>query len=336
MSLASGVNYSIIICTYNPDEELMVRCLNAVSRLNNEGLTLEVILVDNNSTDPLAGQAYIKNFLNTFDIRFMEVKKQGLRYARMAAIEAALGSYIVFFDDDNEPDANYIQVLSILNRDYPDVAAWGPGCVDVDFVNGIDEKLEKYATEAFQDRHEKSIVYSSKHSWQPFYPFGTGLCLRKDYLLEYITLAEQNKFTLTGRKGGQMTSGEDIQMVLFCISKGASAGVAPDLKLVHMVPTQRATFNYLKRLTYGTSVCYSTCVSEVFPEYIIEVENRVVDERKFIRRVMKKYIKLFFKPGPTKTFDLINYIGVVSGDYIVLNKTVPPTVTWVLKKLKAI
>jgi len=336
MSSIAPVDYSIIICTYNPDEALLRRCLNAVSRLDRQGLTAEIILVDNNSTAPLAERAYIDDFLKTAPARFLLVKKQGLRYARMAAIEAAQGAHIVFFDDDNEPNANYLQVLAGLNRDFPNVAAWGPGYVDVDFINGVSKDLENYAKEAFQDRHESAVSYSNQCSWQPCYPYGTGLCLRKDYLIEYLSLAELDKFTLTGRKGGAMSSGEDIQMVLFCVSRGGAAGVAPGLKLTHMVPAKRVTFDYLKRLTYGTSVCYSTSVSEVFPDYISEVKNRAVSERKFVKKVLKKYFMLFLKTKPEKTFDLINYIGVVSGDYLVLKRPVPSSITWVLRKLKAI
>ena len=336
MSSIGQVNYSIIICTYNPDEHLMMRCLTSVAALLCKGLTSEIILVDNNSTIPLADQAYVNNFLKTTHARFLSVKKPGLRYARMAAIEAAQGEQIVFFDDDNEPDVNYLQVLSGLNRDFPNVAAWGPGCIDVDFINGISKDLEGYAKKAFQDRHESTVSYSNQQSWQPCYPYGTGLCLKKHYLIEYLSLAEQEKFTLTGRKGGSMSSGEDVQMVLFCISKGAAAGVAPGLKLTHMIPAKRAAFGYLKRLTYGTSICYSTSVSEVFPDYIPEVKNRAISEKKFIQKVLKKYFLLSFSPDPKKTFDLINYIGVVSGDYLVLNRPVPSSVSWILKKLEAV
>ncbi|HEY0177200.1 MAG TPA: glycosyltransferase [Pedobacter sp.] len=335
MSLAVKVDYSIIICSYNPDEDLFIRCLNAVSRLSGSGLTMEVILVDNNSTVPLDGRAYIQDFLSKVPFtKLLLVREQGLSYARMAGIEEAAGADIIFFDDDNEPDTNYIEALTGLKTAYPNVAAWGPGCVDVDFISGIDEPLLGYARAAFQDRHEEAIVYSNQRSWQSCYPFGTGLCVKKAYLEEYISLVKQNKFTLTDRKGGQMSSGGDTQMVLFCISKGAAAGVAPELRLTHMVPAKRTTFDYLKKLAYGTGVCYSTCILEVFPEYLPDIEKKVVSERRFVNKTLKKYVSLFFKKKPDRTLDLITYIAAVSGDYMVLNKPVPALVKWVLKRLK--
>lgn len=337
MPLVGEVDYSIIICTYNPDAEVFARCLHAVSELNDDTLNLEVIIVDNNSTIPIAEQEYVQRFLKKLpDTKLLFVKEQGLSHARTAGVDASTGAYIVFCDDDNIPDIRYIQVLRDLNKRYPHVGAWGPGCVDVDFVSGIDQGLESYAKAAFQDRHEKAITYSNQRLWQACYPYGTGLCIQKKYLKEYISLQKQNKFTLTDRKGEQLTSGEDTQMVLFCISKGAAAGVAPDLKMTHTVPARRATFGYLKRLTYGTSVCYSTCVSEVFPDYILELKRRKVSKRRFITKTLEKYLLLFFKFKPKSTFALIAYIGAVSGDYMVLKEPVPAVVKWVLKKLKAV
>lgn len=337
MSLAAEPDFSIIVCTYNPDQDILSRCLNAIAALSTADLSVEVIIVDNNSTVPLAKEGYIQDFLSKIsDTKLLLVREQGLSNARMAGIEEAKGPNIIFFDDDNEPDVDYLQVLSALNRDYAGVAAWGPGCVEVDFVNGVSEKLKDYATRAFQYRHEEAVTYSNQRSWQPCYPFGTGLCLKKAFLEEYISLVKQDRFTLTDRKGGQMSSGGDTQMVLFCISKGAAAGVAPGLKLTHIVPAKRTTFDYLKRLAYGTSVCYSTCVAEVFPDYLQEVEKRVLNERKFSTKMFKKYVSLFFTSRPRKTLDLITYAGAISGDYLVLNKPVPPLVKWVLKRLKAI
>lgn len=89
MSLVNGLDYSIIICTYNPDERLLKRCLSAITQLDISGLRAEVILVDNNSTEPLSGLSYIKDFLTKKkETKFIEVKEQGLSYARMGGIAA--------------------------------------------------------------------------------------------------------------------------------------------------------------------------------------------------------------------------------------------------------
>jgi glycosyltransferase involved in cell wall biosynthesis len=338
MSLADNIEYSIIICSYNPDDRLLERCLAAVQLLNIGEFRAEIILVDNNSTIPLASLPYVSEFLKKMPYsKLINENIQGLNYARVAGIKASKGAYVVFFDDDNEPESNYLQELQELHQHYSNVGAWGPGNVKVDFVDGIiDPGIEIYEREAFQERQETHVTYANQRTWQSCYPFGTGLCLRKSYLNEYISLAEQGKFSLSDRKGNQLSSGGDTQMVLFCISRGAAAGVSPGLRLTHMIPGKRTNFDYLKRLTYGTSVCYSTCMLEVFPEYKELIEKHLVSRNRFIKKTLKRYFLLQLSFKPKNVLKLISYIGAVSGDYMALKQEIPNRVNWVLKKLKAI
>src|SRR4026209_144659 len=60
---AYDTDYSIVICTYNPDERLLKRCLNAIYNLDTDGITAEVILVDNSSLIPLDGLAFVREFI---------------------------------------------------------------------------------------------------------------------------------------------------------------------------------------------------------------------------------------------------------------------------------
>ncbi|MBC7566520.1 MAG: glycosyltransferase family 2 protein [Pedobacter sp.] len=337
MLLAYEVDYSIIICTYNPDRLVFQRCLNAVQKLKSDDLQVEVILVDNNSSIELSEQDYIQAFLkNVPNSRLISVEEQGLSHARRGGILASKGKQVIFFDDDNEPETHYLEAISYLNINYPHVAAWGPGTIDVDFISGINPQLLNEAKQAFQDRHEMQILYSNQRSWQGCYPFGTGLSLRKDYCLEYIDEVDAGHFTLSGRKENELSSGEDTQMIFFVISKGAAAGVAPSLSVTHIVPQKRTNAAYLKRLTYGTSVCYSTCILEVFPDELNRINTHLVSPGKFRNKVLKKMFGLLFTRKIRKSLALIKYIGAVSGDYIALKRPVPAISNWALKILKAI
>lgn len=337
MSLANIIDYSIIICTYNPEEVIFKRCLNAVASLNKGDFRIEIILVDNNSSISLSEQEYVKSFLKAApSSRIIKVVEQGLSHARIGGILESKGEQIVFFDDDNEPEVSYLTELNFLNNSYPNVAAWGPGIIDVDFLSSVDPSLLNYAKQAFQHRHEKHIVYSNQHSWQNCYPFGTGLAIRRQNCLDYIEGVSAGIFTLSGRRKNELSSGEDTQMILFLVSNGAAAGVAPKLSLTHIVPAKRTSFDYLKRLTYGTSVCFSTCMKEVYPNYVDTINRQLVSPGKFNRKVLKKIFGVLFAKKVDKSFVLIEYIGTVSGDYIALNKPVPALTAWYLRMLRVI
>lgn len=335
MDWKKTIDYSLVICTYNPDERILKRCLEAVSRLDTTGIATEVILVDNNSNVPLQQQSYVKAFKGKIPgMHLLLVQEQGVNFARMAAIEKAAGNYIVYFDYDNEPESDYLQELKKLNEQFPRVAAWGPGNVKVDFIDGVDASIRQFASAAFQQREEQTIRTASESSWQSCYPFGTGLCTLAPLLKEFVLLAREGRFTASGRKGNKLSSGEDTQMVLHCISKGYAAGVAPSLKLTHIIPQQRANNKYLQRLLYGTFMCYETCLLQVFPEQKKSLEQKIISPWKFSRKSVKKFFRARWSKDPHKMFDLVHFIAIHAGTYAALNKPVPLPVNQIVRILK--
>ena len=328
------IEYSIVICTYNPDERLLKRCLEAVNNLDTDGITSEVILVDNNSSIPLESLSYVRRYIKKIpSLKTLLVPIQGVNYARMAAISEARGKYIIYFDHDNEPQSNYLQELKKLNTTYPQVGALGPGDVTVDFIDGIEKSIESYARIAFQERHEEAIKFSRVREWQSCYPFGAGLCTYTHLVKEYINLAKKGRFPMPG-KGKHLAGVEDRQAVLLCISKGYFAGVSPALQIKQIIPATRANDKYLQQLTYGTAICYDTCIVQVFPEQKDKLKDQIIPELKFFREALKKYLKARWSSDPHKIFDLLEFIGSRAGVYLALNKPVPAAVKKIVTYLK--
>ena len=332
---SNTLDYSIVICAYNPDVRVLTRCLQAVSNLDRDGMCTEVILVDNNSDTPLADQPDINVFEQKIPgLKIIRVIKQGVKYARMAAISESLGKYIVYIDYDNEPSRDYLQELKKLNANYPSVTSWGPGEVVVEFIDGVDKEIENYARIAFQEKHANTIGYDNKEEWQTCYPVGTGLCTNSFILKEYVTEAEQGRFNLPGRKGNHLSSGEDTQMILLSISKGFFAGQSPTLKLRHLISKSRANIPYLRRLAFGTAACYETCLLEVFPARREIIISKQLAPATFTRRSMREFIKAGFGLHTTKTFNLIHWMGLHAGSYYALHQPLPRFVQWLIKFLK--
>lgn len=330
-----NIDYSLVICAYNPDYGIFRRCLEAVSLLDRTNITTETIIVDNNSRPPIDGPALVAAYGHLIPhLKIITEQQQGVQYARIAAIKSARGRRVVYFDYDNEPDAHYLLELKKLNDQYPQVGAWGPGNVTVEFTGEVDPALEEYAKKAFQERHEHSLQTAAEKEWQPCYPFGTGLCSYRPVLEEYVNLAESGALTLEGRRGKRLSSGEDTQMVLLAIRSGYAAGVAPQLRLRHLVPSARVSVPYLKRLAYGTNVCYETCLLQVFPERRPLLQNKLLTPGRFVRRSLKKWIGAGFGRSIFKTFDLASYIGLHEGAYKALGKKVPRPVKWLSNYLK--
>lgn len=329
------IDYTVVVFTYNPDEKILSRCLNAISNLDLRDTNTEFLLIDNNSSTPVGNHLYVQDYLKKIpSITITYVKEQGLQYARIAAIEQAKGKYLIFFDYDNEPDTLYIQELKNLNMLYPHVGAWGPGNVDVNFLGTIDKRMEAYARTTFQERHDKEIAFADIKEWQSCYPYGSGLCMYLPLLKKYVALVDAGILTLPGRKGAALTSGEDTQMVLLCIKEGYSAGVSPGLKLTHIIPANRNNSKYLQKLTYSTSSCYYTCMMQVFPEYKTTLEQIIISPGKFSRQAIKKLIRAKSQPDPEQMFNYIFFIGINAGVYFALEIPLPLVVKKTIQYLK--
>ncbi len=178
----NGIDYSLVICAYNPDNGIFQRCLKAVSQLNRTGITTETIIVDNNSLPPLDGPGLMAAYGASIPgLRIITEQRQGVQYARIAAIKAARGRRLVYFDYDNEPDPAYLQELKKLNDQYPETGAWGPGDVTVEFTGEVNPKLSDYAKRAFQERHEHSLQSAAEKEWQSCYPLVRACALTVRY-----------------------------------------------------------------------------------------------------------------------------------------------------------
>lgn len=336
MSLVKEViDYSLVISTCNPDERLLKCCLDAVYNLDTTGITTEVILVDNNSAVPVSSLPYVRDFLKKVPpVKIIMVAAQGIRNARIAAIQETKGKHIVYFDYDNEPEKDYLQELKKLNDQFPQVAALGPGEVSVNFIDGIDKKIENYARVAFRERHDTVIKFSGLQDWQSCYPYDVGLCISSALLKEYASLARQGRFTIPGVNGKQLTIGDDTQMVLHCVSEGYGAGVSPKLKLSHNIPEALANYRYLQQHLFGTGLCYENCMAQVFSEYKEKLSGEIISKSKFFRLTINKYVKTIFRPDPHNTFELIQFISLNAGAYLALNKPVPTSIKRLINYLK--
>src|SRR5687767_8456010 len=106
--------FSIVICTYNPAVEALQKCL--ASCLNQRcGREYEVIIIDNNSKPAINELPTLRDSLNNAKVRILVENEQGLAHARLKGLSNASFDNIVFADDDNVLNEDYLSVLAELN-----------------------------------------------------------------------------------------------------------------------------------------------------------------------------------------------------------------------------
>ncbi|MGK9126157.1 glycosyltransferase family 2 protein [Olivibacter sp. SA151] len=329
-----NIDYSIVICSYNPDSRLLSRCLNAVSQLKKGATEHEVILVDNNSAPRLEELDIVSEHAKRItNFNIIREEQPGLLHARVAGIKHARGHFIVFFDDDNEPEHTYLEQLTILEQQYPHVGAWGPGKVQVRFIDDIDTSFKSIAEELFQKRDEKFIAYACQRRWQPCYPFGTGLCIKKRHAEKYVELIGSRQLTLTGRFGTTLSSGDDTQLVLCTILNNEAAGIAPNLKIGHIIPKKRTSVTYLKNLMVGTRICYDVSIKQIFAEHPIYSGKKIPSDNYIRFKVLKKILKAKLTHSFEKKLKVIEDLAMIAGAYIAEGRPAPFDMNEVIKKI---
>jgi Glycosyl transferase family 2 len=314
----------ILICTYNPEEQIFRRTLKSVeSLIIPASVPVECIIVDNNSPTPVAQLDYVREFLDRCSwARVIQETQQGLTFARMAGFRAANNSFILFIDDDNEVSSPYLETLVNLFSKYPSVGAWGPGNINVEFMGNVSEWFSKNFKLLFQERHSKHNEYGCiPETWAYFYPFGTGLAVRREILEQYCDEVNNGNLCSSDRKGKSLSSGGDNQIVWEGIKMGYAAGVAAGLSVNHLIPSSRSNLDYVKRLRFGTADSYPSCIVSSFPalkpSIVANLPSSLAIFVKLIGKMIKHFATLKFRG---LAINLAGYIGNVSGQYKVAER----------------
>jgi glycosyltransferase involved in cell wall biosynthesis len=338
MERSTRLSLGILICTYNPDERIFWRTLKSVEALIlPDDILIECVIVDNNSPSPVEQLPYVQTFLEKCPwARVIREPQQGVAFARITGMAQMPSSAIVFIDTDNEVAPNYLQVAADFLKQYPHIAAVGPGNVTVDFLDTVSEWFaNSFRASMFQEKHVDTVEYACiPATWLNCYPIGTGLVLRKAVFDAYHQAFQQGQFTATGRLGQSLASGEDIQMIWQAIKMGYAVGICPDLKVTHLIPASRSNLDYVKRLCFGSASSYPPCLVGSFPEMKSSIVNSMPTTASILQTLLKKTIKGSIElKFSSLLIDLAGYLGDLSGKYQAIQRN-NQILNFMIKQLK--
>lgn len=246
---------SVIICAHNPRPDYLQRVLASLRAQTLGTDRWELLLVDNHSEKPLAEYHDLGWHPQGRHLREDEL---GLAAARRCGIEASTADLLIFVDDDNILQEDYLAESLRLFGERPYIGTFGG------------QLLPEYETEPVVD----TVYYESFLALRTFdkprwsndpedfasSPIGAGLCVHRTIALHHLGLLREDARRLKlGRTGGQLLSGEDTDLVHTACELGYGKGVFPELKLIHLIPAKRMQPDFLLRIYEGN--CYSTVLS---------------------------------------------------------------------------
>jgi len=244
------ISVSIIICAHNPRPDYLRRVLQA---LRNQSLPLtqwELLLVDNASKEPLGSLWDISWHPNG---RHLVESTLGLAYARQTGIEQSAADILVFVDDDNVLESDYLSEVLKIAHQWPRLGIWGSNSISGEFEIPPSNNLKSYLP-YLALRDAKTTCWTNVATCREALPCGVGLCVRANIAKAYVQIAKQSSIKISGRSANSSLGGEDHEMAFVACKMGLGMGLFPELKLLHLIPKERVTEDYLVRLCESSEV----------------------------------------------------------------------------------
>jgi glycosyltransferase involved in cell wall biosynthesis len=245
---------SVIICTHNPRSDYFARVLDG---LRNQTLPLdkwELLIVDNASRLPLASNWDISWHPAARHILESEL---GVAYARRRGIQKASADLIIFVDDDNVLDENYLAEAIKIGQEWPSLGVWGSGCIRGEFEVEPPESFRSWlpVREATAPRWSNLAgIHLFGESPEEAIPWSAGGCIRKEVAIAYCQFCDQSSLQIISHQGEGLLGGEDTEMCFVCCSRGLGVGIFPQLKMTHLIPQRRVSEDYIVRFAEGTCI----------------------------------------------------------------------------------
>ena len=248
------MNLTAVLPTHNPDEERLRRTLAGLRGQTLAPEAWELVIVDNASTRFPDPAFFAPGAPANFSI--VAEPQLGLTAARRRGFAAARGTVCVLVDDDNVLAPDYLSEALRLFAEHPQVGAMGGKSLPEFAVEPPPWAHEFYDLLALRDLGDEPLVSqglrphgAAPNRYPAFSPIGAGLAVRRAAIEPWLARAAASP--LSDRRGSELTSGGDNDLVFAVLEAGWEVAYFPQLRLTHLIPATRLEADYLARLNRG-------------------------------------------------------------------------------------
>lgn len=235
--VSSDLRLSVVVVTYNTRPDLLSWALDSVEAQTMPKSQFEVVVVDNNSSPPLTEAELLAG--RSFRLRLIRETRQGNTFARCAGIAAASASLIVFVDDDNHLDPDYLETGYRIALSEPELGAFG-GISRGTFEAPTAEWKKKLLPFLGVRDYGPRPITSREDRWGEWEPIGAGMVFRKEVGEKFIEMVRQSREACRlGRKGALLMSGEDSLIARAAYRLGYACSYQPALQISHCMKARR-------------------------------------------------------------------------------------------------
>ncbi len=300
---------SVVVCCYNSSERLPKTLEHLAKQKTSENIQWEIILVDNNSTDD-TGKLAIQIWSalgNPKNLSVVEEKQIGLSYARKRGIDEASYEVILFCDDDNWLQSNYIETVFNKFNENTELGALGGWCKPV-FEETRPEWFDFFAGNFAVGKPVKTTGFLANDN---SYIYGAGMAIHKKTLKELDRKGFKN--ILSDRKGTALSSGGDVELIYAIKLIGHRVCFDENLFFYHFMPSGRMHWGYLLRLR--KSMYWSNFVLGIYRDAL---KNEKFDFKSILKKAKQAY--LYVRNNKKKLKDMSRYDALLLKNQIQTRK----------------
>lgn len=240
MNIGASIRYTVALCTHNHADRL-VRTLADLVQLNAPREPWEFLVVDNGSRDGtpelLASHVWPAHWV----VRIVREEKLGLSHARNRAIAEASGEYLVFMDDDETADPDWLCAYErLIDAQHPD--AFG-GRQVVLFEDARPPWLHDELLGFLGELNRSDEIGPLTDPYTPFYGGNFGF---RRAVCERVGGFD----SMLGRKGADNTGGEEVDFYRRLLEAGFKVWWTPDAVIHHRIQATKLERSYFRDLHY--------------------------------------------------------------------------------------
>jgi glycosyltransferase involved in cell wall biosynthesis len=233
------MDISVILCTYNRSQHLKTALAHLLAMDIPEGLTWELLVIDNNSRDETKRVVTEAAALSPTVVRYHFEARQGKSFALNLGIERAKGRILAFTDDDAMVDSAWLRNIAHTFAGTDCVALGGRifatwGSLKRPAWMGTDGKYPLMDCLVAFDLGDEVAPLSKP-------PYGANVAIRRE------VFARRGGFrTDLGPTAGSELRGEDTELFLRLQEAGEPMVYTPDAIVFHPVEEKRLTKSFFE------------------------------------------------------------------------------------------
>lgn len=233
------LDISVLMTTYNR-ADILRETLEAMCAVRRDGLRVELVVVDNNSSDHTP--AVIEAFTGRLPLRHVFEPRPGKNCALNRALDdVKLGALVVFADDDVTPDREWLVAIAAASARHPEWSVFG-GRIRAQWpLSPVPSWAQAFAP------------HYGEHHWSPedavypagVYPFGANYWVRSSVFALGVRFNEQ-----VGPRPKNRLMGSETTFILALIERGYDKMHCPFAVVSHRVAADAVTLDWLRQRVF--------------------------------------------------------------------------------------